>query len=978
MRTLFLLSLIAAAVPAIAQSETDSIERDYAAELPRIPAVEPHDALGTFEVHEEFQLELAAHEPLVNDPVAIAFDERGRMFVCEMTGYSEKRTEQLGDVRMLEDVDNDGTYEKSTVYAKDIPWPVAVACFDGGIFVGASPDILYFKDTDGDNQADLREVVYTGFQHNNVQGMLNSFQWGLDGWIHGSSSSNGGDITRPDTPGVKPLVLRGRDFKFDPRSRRIEPESGGAQHGMSFDDWGRRFVCSNSDHIQLITYDDRYAARNPRLAAPGARISIAADGAAADVFRISPVEPWRIVRTRLRVKGITPGLIEGGGRAAGYFTSATGVTIYRGDAWPAEYRGQAFIGDVGGNLIHRKALEADGVSLIARRADEGREFIASTDIWFRPVQFANAPDGTLYVADMYREVIEHPDSLPPVIKKHLDLTSGSDRGRIYRIAPRGFTRKPIPNLGELASEDLVPFLDHANAWHRETAARLISERQDAALAPALAAAARNLPGELGRMTALYVLCGLGEGDPAVKQAAILGALDDAGAHVRQHAVVLAEPWLPSVPSLQEKLLALAGDPDPLVRHQLAFSLGAFEHPRRAEALAALALQGADNWTRFAILSSAGADVVPLFNAYFAAAEQGPEPAWVDTLTQQAVASGERGIAAVRQLAKDEANRRTWVARRCVATLGPVLRDSGDAEDQALLEKTLAASLSDAQDMNVPGPERLAAIDFLAFGGFERVQGVLSALLAQGNAPEVQVAALGVLSRHSEPGAAQAVLAAWPGFGPRAREAAIEAFFRRKPWIEALVGAMEAGALSPRDLDSNRAQALLKHEDSALRARAEKLFAANALRPRDEVVQAWQDVLTMKGDATKGREIYLKNCAQCHKIKDEGFAVGPDLTTVAQAGTDKILTNLLDPNREVNQQYINYTVSTRDLETHTGIIVADTAASVTLKRAYGETVTILRADIEEMHSEMLSLMPEGLEATLQKQDLADLIAFIAGN
>jgi putative membrane-bound dehydrogenase-like protein len=808
--------------------------------------------------------------------------------------------------------------------------------------------------------------------------MLNSFNWGLDHRIHGSSSSNGGDITRPEAPGEKALALRGRDFAIDPRSMVMYPEGGGAQHGMSFDDWGRRFVCSNSDHIQLITYDDHYAARNPHLAAPGARISIAADGAAADVFRISPVEPWRIVRTRLRVKGITPGLIEGGGRAAGYFTSATGVTIYRGDAWPEAYRGNAFIGDVGGNLVHRKTLDADGASLIARRADEGREFIASSDIWFRPVQFANAPDGTLYIADMYRETIEHPDSLPEVIKKHLDLSSGSDRGRVYRIAPKGFARKPLPDLGAMASADLVPLLAHENAWHRETAARLIYERQDTGLAAALAAASRELPNELGRMTALHALIGLGVADEAVKQQAVAAALGDAGPRVRQHAILLAEAWLIDAPALQEKLLALVDDADAQVRYQLAFSLGEFEHPGRGAALARLATHDADTWTRFAVLSSAGQDIVPFFNAYFSAAGESPTPEWVDLLTRQAVASGAEGVGAVRALAKAESERLTWVARRCVSALGPVLRDSSAPEDQALLEKTLVASLDDAQRSDLAASERIAAIAFLAFGESDRAQPVLAALLAQGVAPECQVAALDVLSRQNDAAAAQMALSAWPGFGPRAREAAVEALFRRKPWLEALVGAMEVGSFAPRDLDSNRSQALLKHEDAALRARAEKLFADSALKPRDEVVQAWQDVLTMTGDGAKGREIYLKNCAQCHKIKDDGFAVGPDLTTVAQGGTDKILTNLLDPNREVNQQYINYTVSTKDLETHTGILVSDTASSVTLKRAYGETVTVLRADIEEMRSEKLSLMPEGLEATLQKQDLADLMAFITGN
>src|SRR5690606_10773015 len=256
----------------------------------------------------------------------------------------------------------------------------------------------------------------------NVQGMLNSFHWGLDGRLYGSASSGGGKITSPQHPNRPAVDCRGHDFSFDPRTLEFRTESGGAQHGMCFDDWGRRFVCSNSDHLQMIVYDDRYAGRNPLSAMPPARHSIAADGPQAEVFRLSPVEAWRVIRTEWRVSGRSKGAVEGGGRAAGYFTSATGVTIYRGDAFPAEFREQVFVADVGSNLVHRKRLEPAGVALLGKRIDEGREFIASSDNWFRPVQFGNAPDGTLYVLDMYREVIEHPHSIPPEIKAHLNLT----------------------------------------------------------------------------------------------------------------------------------------------------------------------------------------------------------------------------------------------------------------------------------------------------------------------------------------------------------------------------------------------------------------------------------------------------------------------------------------------------------------------------------------------------------------------------
>ena len=222
--------------------------------------------------------------------MAMAFDESGRLYVAEMRDYSEQDKDRLGRVRLLEDTDGDGRFDKATIFAEDLSWPTAITCYDGGVFVGAAPDIYYLKDTDGDRKADVRKLVYTGFRRNNVQGLLNSFQWGLDNRIHGAASTSGGtDHAARRSLTFKPVSVSGRDFSFDPRTLELRPESGGAQHGMTFDDWGRKFVCSNSDHIQLVMFEDRYLARNPYVSAPGARVSIAADGPQAEVFRTSPV-----------------------------------------------------------------------------------------------------------------------------------------------------------------------------------------------------------------------------------------------------------------------------------------------------------------------------------------------------------------------------------------------------------------------------------------------------------------------------------------------------------------------------------------------------------------------------------------------------------------------------------------------------------------------------------------------------------------
>ncbi|MBI3465986.1 MAG: HEAT repeat domain-containing protein, partial [Planctomycetes bacterium] len=585
---------------AAAQPPVDDVSKDYSSELPRIPPHEPAEAMDTFQVQPGYELQQVAAEPLVASPVAVSFDENGRLYVVEMRDYSEQETERLGTIRLLEDTDEDGRFDKSTVFLDDLSWPTAAICYDGGVFVGAAPDLLYAKDTDGDGRADLRRVVFTGFDRSNVQGLMNTLQWGLDHRIHGATSSSGAALRPGDDAKTRPVTLRGRDFAFDPRTLKVETTSGGAQHGMSFDDWGRKFVCSNSDHLQLVMFEDRYVARNPYLVAPSARISIAADGPQAEVFRSSPVEPWRIVRTRLRVSGVVKGPIEGGGRAAGYFTGATGATIYRGNAWPEQDRGLAIIGDVGSNIIHRKRLEPDGVGLVGRRIDEKSEFVASTDTWFRPAQFANAPDGALYVIDVYREVIEHPKSLPEMIKKHLDLTSGRDRGRIYRIVPAGFKQPKLPRLGGATTAELVALLEHPNGWHRDTAGRLLYERQDKAAVEPLRRLTTESKSPLARMHALFALDALAVLDAE----SVLRALADEHAYVREHAVRLSERVLEESTEVRRKLYTMVGDDDPRVRYQLAFTLGEISERRRNEALSQLAMRdGGDSWVRLAILSS---------------------------------------------------------------------------------------------------------------------------------------------------------------------------------------------------------------------------------------------------------------------------------------------------------------------------------------------------------------------------------------
>ena len=614
-RLFFVFSWLGLFALALSAAEPEAAKED----LPRLKPTETADALGTFTLKPGFRIELAAAEPLVTDPVAMAFDENSRLYVIEMIGYSEHRDDKLGQVRLLEDTDGDGRFDRSTVFAGDLAWPTAIACFDGGVFVGVTPDILYLKDTDGDRRADERRVVFTGFGNEvtklNMQSLMNSFRWGLDNRIHGTASATPGKVRVVGKPERGTVSFRRGDFSFDPRALDFRLESGGAQHGMDFDAAGRKFVCSNSHHIQQVMYERRYAGANPNFSPPSPLVDIPVDGASATVFRLSSDEAWRVIRTRWRVAKQVSGPVEGGGRPSGYFTAATGVTIYDGHAWPSAFSGDAFIADAGSNLVHRKKLQGDRIQLKAERpGDESdREFLASTDNWFRPVQMEIGPDGALYIADMYREVIEHPWSLPHGIKQHIDLDSGNDRGRIYRIVLENFVQPKLPRLGQVTVAKLVATLDHPNGWHRGTAARLLYERRDPAAVEPVRRLAKRGKTALGRIGANYLLAAL----DALKSVDLVPALADESLVVRAHTIRLAEDFLPKLKPgvagqaavfdspLAAGLRRLANDPAAQVRYQLGWTLGVVLFPGKPAAVATLLKHGAgDRWQQAAALNAA--------------------------------------------------------------------------------------------------------------------------------------------------------------------------------------------------------------------------------------------------------------------------------------------------------------------------------------------------------------------------------------
>ncbi|MDB6073557.1 MAG: putative rane-bound dehydrogenase, partial [Verrucomicrobiaceae bacterium] len=581
--------------------------------FPPVPATPPEKAEATFETLHGFHMELLAAEPQVTDPVALAYDADGNAYVAEMNDYpytdkahhkasQENPTDApIGKIRLLAEADAEGHFKRSTVFADGLSWPTGIACWKGGIIVTATPDVWYLKDTNGDGVADVRKKLIAGFKKLNVQAVMNNPVWGLDNRLYLAGGSNGGEIA---TPGGKPLAMRRADVRLDPRDMSIALVSGGARFGNSRDDWGNRFLCNIRNPAQHIVIESRYLSRNPFLPAVSPLVDVAESGDQIPVHRASPPEAWRELRAKRWSADAT--VIAHMPRSeltgAGVVTSSSGITVYRGDAYPPEYRGNLFVADVAGNLFYRLMAERDGVSFKAKRVDGDHEFCAGRDLWCRPVNFTNAPDGCLHVCDMYREVIEHPWSLPEDIHAALDLERGRDKGRLYRLAPPGFKLRSTPKLSEASTADLVALLAHPNAWHRDTAHRLLFERQDKDAVPALRELLKN-PEQRARLHALWTLQGL----QAFSETDLSAVMADSGEHVRAAAVLLAEPLLKGSKLLRQAVLGLASDSSATVRFQVALSLGEAMDETAVPALAAIAEHDiADPWMRTAVLSASGA------------------------------------------------------------------------------------------------------------------------------------------------------------------------------------------------------------------------------------------------------------------------------------------------------------------------------------------------------------------------------------
>ncbi|MEX2234820.1 MAG: PVC-type heme-binding CxxCH protein [Cyclobacteriaceae bacterium] len=971
--------------------------------------VAAENAVSTFEIEPGFKIELVAAEPLIADPVAMEIDENGNMYVVENHGYPLDKTKS-SKVKMLRDTDGDGRMDKSTIFADTLMMPTGVLRWKKGILVTDAPDLLYMEDTNGDGQADIIEVMLTGFALANPQHNVNTPILGLDNWIYlaheralGSEvykdkfGDRGGDIYFPAKPDAVrlPENANGMNVRFRPESHELEMLASSTQYGHSFDVWGNYLLVNNSNHAMHAVIPDEYLNRNPKLLVARSTSSLPDHGNAAEVFPITKT-PDRQLLTDV-----------------GVMTSACAITAYSGGAFPEEYNTlTTFVAEPVSNIVHVDRLKSNGSSFVASRLHDKKEFLASTDMWSRPVNLYTGPDGALYVVDYYREIIEHPEWLSDEVINSGRLYNGHDMGRIFRISatdakPAMWTKDLA--FGDATDEELIEKLADHNIWWRRNAQRMLLDRNNSANVPALVKMAENEASAEGRLHALWTLQGMKRLTPEH----IKKALRDPEAGVRVNAIKLAEFQLKNEPTLGENLISLHDDDDAKVRFQLLCTLGFIDSREAAEVRNKLLFRDIqDEFVQVAALSAPSSQTENLLESVLAQYKRNV-PAYgslVQSLTAMTAAEEksrlaytllQKGTAVVPEdsvswqvpvlkgLARGFNGRKALLSQQEQNLLFKSFFDHpAHSVRQASLQVLQSKQLTGGQqiktamqrarqvasDDQVPERERALAINFLALQNPAPDAPLLKTLVLSDKSLPVQLASIRTMSAIPDETITEFTMENWPKLDPAVKDAALNSFMENESRVRVLVDALEAGKVQKTSVGWGRSIRLMTQRNIELRNRARAFFTKDD--ETKKVIEDYKPALELDGDVANGKLVYGKSCAICHQVKGEGgIPFGPDLGTIQSWPASGIMANIIDPNQSISHGFDLWNVVLKNGESLQGVITAETPSSVTVRNATGQVNTIAREEISSQKAMNMSAMPVGLEKDINQQEMADLLAFL---
>jgi putative membrane-bound dehydrogenase-like protein len=917
----------------------------------------PEDSAKKWQVREGYRVELVAAEPVVLDPVAFDWDAKGRLWVVEMADYPlgmDGNGKAGGRVVMLEDTDADGRYDKRTVIVNDLSYPTGILTWREGVIVTAAPDIFFIK-PNGEKQ-----VLFTGFSTGNQQLRVNGLRWGMDGWVYCAAGAHHGGYNKgtqiESKLTGKKIDLGSRDFRFKPDTGEFDPQSGPSQFGRTRDDWGHWFGVQNSFPLWHYVLQDHYLRRNPHIIPPDPIHQL--------FPRNPPVYPASSMEKRFHSFD-----------QAGRFTSACGIEVYRDRLLFDDGKTHAFTCEPFHNVVQHHILEDDGVTFKAARdpSESKLDFLASEDRWCRPVMVRTGPDGALWVADMYRYMIEHPQWLPQNGKEELlpHYREGDDKGRIWRV------------VRSTEDETVKQGLASANGWQRDKAQmELIWGNQNAQIETLLN---DKLPQT--RAQAAWTLLTTGK----LTTATCLKLLADESPRVREQALQMAErlEWKGDESwTLHQTLMKLTGDADAKVRLQLACSVDEWHEQRMSSVLVELLKKDSNDPIMLgAILSSASDFLMEI-------SEHAPDAAFEPLIGMAIHAWSEAALSnlcdrmLIHNEFKDNLEPRLLLLHKFLLIAQAQGTTILKMKERARTER-LSASLNELMHyvnaaFSIPWYWEGAPLSALiAMGeipvmvpgreaeGYE----MLTNWLAQPRT-DLQQAAVNVVGRHPKPETDALLLEKLPTATPMLKQDILTALLSHEDGALKLLTGLKNAKLPPTGLmDAATQTRLLQHPSKSVKTLAQEVFQGTGTSKRADVLAKFKPALKLKGNAAKGKQVFAQVCITCHKLDGAGIELGPDLRSVVQHDADKLLNSILDPSAVIEPGFMAYNCTLKSGEQLYGVIATETSASLTLKMAGNLTKSVLRSEIASLQSTGMSLMPEGLEAALTPQSLADLIAYL---
>lgn len=972
----------------------------------------PEQAAKKIVVAPGFNIHLVASEPLIDKPISMDWDPKGRLWIAETPEYPFRKDRSIpayDRISILEDTRHDGHMDKKTVFYEGLDLVTSMVFYKDGVIVSQAPYIIRLRDTKGRGKADTREILFSGFGTNDTHAVISNLRWGMDGWIYATVGYSRGDVYSGDHSKHFGKISDGV-FRFKPDGSAIEQVSSKNSNTWGVDfapDDEIFFSQANGNHIDHVVMPEAALTR-------GRAENATSFQNIEDHTRSFPLMSWT-KQAYVQIDWV------------GNFTAAAGACIYDGGAWPDKYNYTYYVAEPTINIVHQDFLHPKGVTYVASKDPERleQEFIASSDLWFRPIHQRVGPDGAMYVLDFYNQAVVHNDTRGTRHDPQSNAALRPDRdhyfGRIWRVQHDQAKKLTIPNLDHARPSQLVKALEHPNEWVRMTALRLLTERAKNDVVPQLEKLANSESASAyARIHALWALHNLNEKSPFDMTRTLRVAVNSKDSAVAKNALRIVEfgSVLRSQDQLVSAVAARANDSDPRVRLEALIALGRSPSnikPSEMQALIEAYPNLKDQW---------------LESAFLGVANQNPEQ-FIEAALNSAHAEGFATL--VYHLAGDVADRQDAAVAAKLLVLASSKPSSVDGLKLAILE-SLSRQLK-PETVPAWSPELAKALrGFLASPNHELaaealplathwdtkgalandVNGLVQRLITQLNdasqtegdrgqlvrillsvrqrnasimpsvtrilgssaSPVLQRRVIETLGGLPDAEVGQALVDAYPNLPGELQDAVLNQLFKRADWSQTLLTAIESGKVKLGTLGPVAINRLRTHSNSDVAARANKIIDSirgPEAKEKDTLIAQFTPIVVQPGDPAHGKQLFTQNCAVCHKFNGEGKDVAPDLTGMGAHGPAELIVHVLDPNREVEPNYYAYSIDTTDGETYDGVIARENATSLTLRNAAGDT-EIKTKNIKNRRNTGLSLMPNGFES-LGGETLRDILSYL---